>query len=105
MTDPRTMATLGYVCYIEVSMTEPVAPRDLRNHYGDVLRRVTAGEEVDIVRDGVPVATVVPPRTRRPTSLARLREVFADAEPIDQEQFFADLESVVDPGLDDAWSR
>lgn len=85
-------------------MSDFVAPHDLRDHYGDVLRRVAAGEEVDIVRDGVPVATVVPPRTRRSTTLARLREVFAGAEPIDREQFFADLDRRVDQGLDDAGS-
>lgn len=85
-------------------MSDPVAPRDLRNHYGDVLRRVAAGEEVDIVRDGGPVATVVPPRTRRPTSLARIHEVFAGAEPIDHERFFSDLDRVVDPSVDDAWA-
>ena len=33
--------------------------RDLRNHGGDVLDRVTAGEEVTVVRSGTAVARLI----------------------------------------------
>jgi uncharacterized protein len=44
-----------------------IAPRDLRNHYGDLLARAEAGESLDVVRDGRVVATLGPPR--RPLAL------------------------------------
>jgi prevent-host-death family protein len=84
---------------------DAIAPRDLRNHYGDVLRRVREGGQVDIVKDGVVVASVVPPRRPEPTTSRRLREVFAGAEPIDRAAFFADLDRAVDAEAGDPWER
>jgi prevent-host-death family protein len=39
--------------------------RDLRNHGGDVLDRVVAGERVVVTRDGRPVAELTPLRPAR----------------------------------------
>lgn len=39
--------------------------RDLRNHTAEVLRRVEAGEEIDIYRGNRPVAKLVPFPHRR----------------------------------------
>ncbi|MFC6011505.1 type II toxin-antitoxin system Phd/YefM family antitoxin [Nocardia lasii] len=40
--------------------------RDLRNHTAEVLRRVEAGEEIEILRDNRPVAKIIPlPRRRQ----------------------------------------
>jgi prevent-host-death family protein len=39
--------------------------RDLRNHGGDVLDRVAAGERVVVTRDGRPVAELTAVRTAR----------------------------------------
>ncbi|MEU2036920.1 type II toxin-antitoxin system Phd/YefM family antitoxin [Nocardia amamiensis] len=40
--------------------------RDLRNHTAEVLRRVEAGEEIEILKDNRPVAKIVPlPRRRQ----------------------------------------
>ncbi|MEU1550593.1 MULTISPECIES: type II toxin-antitoxin system Phd/YefM family antitoxin [Nocardia] len=40
--------------------------RDLRNHTADVLRRVEAGEEIEILKDNRPVAKIIPlPRRRQ----------------------------------------
>ncbi|NEW41666.1 type II toxin-antitoxin system Phd/YefM family antitoxin [Nocardia cyriacigeorgica] len=40
--------------------------RELRNHTADVLRRVEAGEEFEILKDNRPVAKIIPlPRRRR----------------------------------------
>lgn len=40
--------------------------RDLRNHTAEILRRVEAGEEIEILKDNRPVAKIVPlPRRRQ----------------------------------------
>lgn len=41
-----------------------VPMRELRNHTSDVLRRVQAGEDVTVTQNGVPVASLIPIRTR-----------------------------------------
>lgn len=79
----------------------PVAPRDLRNHYGDLLARAEAGEEIDIVRNGRVVATLGPARRPPGTPRARLIEVFRASEPVDVERFFDDLYG--DDALDDSF--
>jgi len=45
-------------------MTE-IPARDLRNRTAEVLRRVEAGEEIEVLRDNRPVAKIIP-ITRRP---------------------------------------
>jgi prevent-host-death family protein len=42
-----------------------VPARDLRNHTAEVLRRVEAGEEIEVLRDNRPVAKIVPLSRRR----------------------------------------
>lgn len=43
-----------------------IPARDLRNHTAEILRRVEAGEEIEVLRDNRPVAVIVPlPRRRR----------------------------------------
>jgi prevent-host-death family protein len=42
-----------------------IPARDLRNHTAEVLRRVEAGEEIDVLRDNRPVAKIIP-ITRKP---------------------------------------
>ncbi|WP_433663499.1 type II toxin-antitoxin system Phd/YefM family antitoxin [Nocardia sp. CA-128927] len=40
--------------------------RDLRNHTAEILRRVEAGEEIEILKDNRPVAKIIPlPRRRQ----------------------------------------
>jgi len=78
-----------------------VAPRDLRNHYGDLLTRAEAGESIDIVRDGRVIAVIGPPRQPTGTPRARLVEVFRDTEKVDVQVFFDDLYGP--SGLDDAF--
>lgn len=44
----------------------PVIPsRDLRNHTAEILRRVEAGEEIDVLHHNRRVARLVPVRERR----------------------------------------
>lgn len=42
-----------------------VPARDLRNRTAEVLRRVEAGEEIEVLRDNRPVAKIIP-ISRRP---------------------------------------
>jgi prevent-host-death family protein len=42
-----------------------IPARDLRNHTADVLRRVEAGEEIEVVKDNRPVAKIIS-LSRRP---------------------------------------
>jgi prevent-host-death family protein len=42
-----------------------IPARDLRNHTAEVLRRVEAGEEIEVLRDNRPVAKIVPLPQRR----------------------------------------
>ena len=42
-----------------------IPARDLRNHTAEVLRRVEAGEEIDVLRDNRPIAKIIP-LSRRP---------------------------------------
>jgi len=42
-----------------------VPARDLRNHTAEVLRRVQAGEEIDVLQNNRPVARLIPLRSRR----------------------------------------
>lgn len=51
-------------------------------NFSDVLNRVAAGEEVEVVRNGAPVAVIGPPRARL-VSAERVRELLATAPSID----------------------
>ncbi|HEX2399567.1 MAG TPA: type II toxin-antitoxin system prevent-host-death family antitoxin [Mycobacterium sp.] len=42
-----------------------IPARDLRNRTAEVLRRVEAGEEIEVLKDNRPVARIVPFRNRR----------------------------------------
>ena len=42
-----------------------IPARDLRNHTAEILRRVEAGEEIEVFRDNRPIAKLVP-LSRRP---------------------------------------
>lgn len=48
-----------------------IASRDLRNHTGDVLRRVANGERITVTQHGRPVADIAPTRITRPVYLTR----------------------------------
>ncbi len=75
-----------------------VTIRDLRNHGGDVLDRVAAGEELVVTRDGRPVGLLVPmtrPVLPVETLLARWRRL----RPVDPDQFRRDVDAIVDQSL------
>jgi prevent-host-death family protein len=55
---------------------------DAARGFSAVLNRVAAGEEVEVVRNGAPVAVIAPPRTRL-LPAAALRELLASAPSVD----------------------
>jgi prevent-host-death family protein len=75
-----------------------VTVRDLRNHGGDILDRVVAGESLTVTRDGRPVAQLRP-LPRRPLSAAQLLERWRCIPAIDPTRLKADIDSVLDPAL------
>ena len=77
-----------------VLMSE-VSIRDLRNHGGDVIDRVAAGEEITVTRDGKPVAELRPLAGQRLSAEVLLRR-WARLPPVDPERLRADLDSIVD---------
>jgi prevent-host-death family protein len=42
-----------------------IPARELRNHTAEVLRRVEAGEEIDVLKDNRPVARIIPMQRRQ----------------------------------------
>lgn len=72
--------------------------RDLRNHGGQVLDRVVAGEVVTITRDGKPVAQLEPLAQRR-LSAAAVVERFRRLPPLDPQRLRADVDALVDQRL------
>jgi len=77
-------------------MADRITQRELRNRSGDVMRRLDAGEEFVITRNGVAVGRLLPDRSRRfvPTdvAIANLRATAA----IDPERFRADVDAILD---------
>jgi prevent-host-death family protein len=75
-----------------------VSVRELRNHGGEVIDRVAAGETVTVTRAGKPVAELRPllrPPLKATALLARWKHVPA----IDPREFRADIDAVMDPSL------
>lgn len=75
-----------------------VSIRELRNHGGDVVDRVAAGERVIVTRGGRPVAELRPLRSTFLTAAALL-ERCRRLPPIDDASLRADLDTTVDPRL------
>ena len=72
-----------------------VTVRDLRNHGGEVLDRVEAGERVTVTRNGRPVAELVP-LPRRPLSNEELVARAANLPPVDPAALRADVDALLD---------
>jgi prevent-host-death family protein len=75
-----------------------VTIRDLRNHGGDVVDRVVAGESLVVTRSGEPVARLLPVRRRgldAATLLARWRRL----PTVDPDALRADVDATFDPSL------
>jgi prevent-host-death family protein len=75
-----------------------VTIRQLRNHGGDVVDRVAAGEHVTITRGGRAVARLEP-LARPALSAEALLERWARVPQVDPARFRADIDAVLDPTL------
>jgi len=75
-----------------------VTVRDLRNHGGEVLDRVVAGERITITKHGKPVADLVPHRPRG-TPREVVDRLWRDLPPIDYEAMRKELDEIIDPRL------
>lgn len=67
---------------------------EVGRNFSDVLNRVAAGEEVEVIRNGAPVALIVAPKTRL-ASAEHFRDLMAGAPPPD-EDFARDLAALRD---------
>ena len=75
-----------------------VTIRELRNHGGDVVKRVLAGESLVVTRSGDPVAELRP--VPRPGIEARtLLERWKHLPSVDPERLRSDIDDVVDASL------
>ncbi len=72
--------------------------RDLRNHGGKVIDRVTAGEHITITRDGRPVAELRPLPRRRLSGAALVKQ-FRALPPVDPRRLRADIDAILDQSL------
>lgn len=77
---------------------DTVTIRDLRNHGGEVVGRVEAGEHVTVTRDGRPVAELRPLRSRG-VSAAVLLERWRRLPAVDPEALRRDVDAVIDQTL------
>ena len=75
-----------------------VTIRELRNHGGDVVDRVAAGEHLTVTRDGRPVAELRPYRST-PLSAAVLLRRWRRLPILDAELLRGDVDGVIDPRL------
>ncbi len=75
-----------------------VTIRDLRNHGGEVVDRVAAGERVTVTRDGRAVAELSPLPRRRLTAAA-LVERHRHLPPMDLLEWRRDIDAVIDSTL------
>jgi len=75
-----------------------VTIRELRNHGGDVVDRVAAGERLIVTRDGRPVAELRPVRSSG-TSVSVLLSRWRRLPPLDGSSLRDDLDTTIDPRL------
>jgi len=75
-----------------------VTIRDLRNHGGDVIDRVAAGERLVVTRDGQAVAELAPLR-RAAVPAHVLLERWRGVPTVDPARLRADIDQVLDPSL------
>lgn len=80
------------------AMAPSVSVRDLRNHGGQVLDRVSRGESITITKDGAPAAELRPLR-RASLSPAELIARASRLPAVDARQWLRDVDAVVDQTL------
>jgi prevent-host-death family protein len=76
---------------------------DAARSFSEVLNRVAAGEEIEVLRSGAPVAVIAAPKSQL-LSAARFRELIASA-PRPDDKFAADVRAAraLIPAAEDPW--
>ena len=77
-----------------------ISQRELRNESAAVLREVEAGRTIIVSRNGTPVAELRPIRPRQFVPRATIAHAAARAPRVDAGRFRADLDAVIDQGID-----
>ena len=77
---------------------DEVSIRELRNHGGDVVDRVQAGERLTVTRSGRPVAELRP-LPRQALDASTLLERWRHLPCVDPSRLRADIDDVMDPSL------
>ncbi len=75
-----------------------VTIRDLRNHGGEVIDRVQAGEPITITRDGRPVAQLIP-ATPLGVPIDQLLARWRRLPPVDPVSLREDIDAILDTRL------
>lgn len=75
-----------------------VSIRELRNHGGEVVDRVQAGECLTVTRSGSPVAELRPV-PRRALDAATLLERWRHLRPVDPARLRSDIDDLIEPSL------
>jgi prevent-host-death family protein len=109
---PAPESDLPVLSDILGSMDRVTATQASRS-FSDLLNRVQAGEEIEIVRNGAPVAVIAPPpKPPRPRTAAEIQAVLDALEPFDEE-FERDVDEArrraglagFYPGREDPWAE
>lgn len=77
-----------------------ISQRELRNDSAAVLREVQAGRRLTVTRNGVPIAELRPVAAGRFVPRAVIAAAIDLGPAIGGDVFFADLDAVVDQGID-----
>jgi prevent-host-death family protein len=75
-----------------------VSIRDLRNHGGDVIDRVEAGEHVTVTRSGKPVAELRP-LGPKPIGRSVLLKRWSRMPAVDADRLRAEIDRILDPSI------
>ena len=92
------VATRRYSCY--TGFVRTITQRQLRNESASILRDVQAGQSLIVTRNGTPVAELKPVSPRRFVPRSVIAQAAVTAPRIDAARFRADLDALVDQGVD-----
>lgn len=79
-------------------MGATVSVRDLRNHGGEVLARVQAGETLTVTSHGTPIAELRP-LSRGPLTTAEFLEHIRGRPPVDPRKLREDIDAIFDQSI------